>query len=132
MLNTTKTLKRYCKANSNVFFDKKKIMKKNLFINMIDFLSQIEILLLNMWKLLKFQVFLVIFVQNSRFFFQNFPNSRFFFFPKLSKSRIPSKVATLLSFLSFQMYHQSSVPLPLLFLISPRSYYLLLNDLQKK
>ena len=35
---------------------------------MIDFLSQIEILLLNMKKMFKTSGFLVIFVQNSRFF----------------------------------------------------------------
>ena len=43
-----------------------------LFIYMINFLSRIEISLLNMWKLIKFQNF-------PCFFFQNFSNSRVFF-----------------------------------------------------
>ena len=58
MLNSTKTLKRYCKANLNVFLTKKTFDdKKNLTIG-IDFLCQIEIVLFNMLKLLKISDFL--------------------------------------------------------------------------
>ena len=47
MLNSIKTLKRYCKATLNMF--KKNFDDDNFFlIYMIDFLSQIEISLLNM------------------------------------------------------------------------------------
>ena len=51
--------------------------RQTFFIYMIDFLFQIKILLINMLKLLKIPGFLMIFVQNSRFFL-NFQNFRFF------------------------------------------------------
>ena len=53
MLNSIKTLKRYCKATLNIFFNKKKLMMtKKIYLN-DRFLCQIEILLLNMLKLFK-------------------------------------------------------------------------------
>ena len=60
------------------------LMLTNFFIYMVDVLSKIEILLKNMWKLLKLQVFFVIFVYNSSFFSKN-----------LKFQVFPGKVATL-------------------------------------
>ena len=45
---------------------------------MIDFLCEIKILLLNMKNLFKNPIFLMNFVQSSRFFIQNLLNSWFF------------------------------------------------------
>ena len=59
-----------------MFFNKKEFRWwQKCFIHVIDFLSQIEILLLNMWILFKIPGF-----------FQNFSNSRCFL-PKLENSR---------------------------------------------
>ena len=48
MLNSIKTLKRYCKATLNKFLRKKFYDDNKNFIYMIKFLSQIKIFLLNM------------------------------------------------------------------------------------
>ena len=48
MLNSVKTLKRYCKAILNLSFKKKNFDDDKYFIYMINLLFQIKILLLNM------------------------------------------------------------------------------------
>ena len=39
MLNSIKTLKRHCKANLNMYFNKKNLMMTKNFMYMIDFVS---------------------------------------------------------------------------------------------
>ena len=90
MLNSITSLKIYFKAFLNVFFSKKKF--DDVEICLYDrFLCQTEILLLSIqkffkipglfrffyWLLFKIPEFLMIFVQNARFF-QSFSNFRFF------------------------------------------------------
>ena len=48
MLNSIKTLKKYCKATLNVFFDKKKLDDDQKITHGIDFSYQNKILLLKM------------------------------------------------------------------------------------
>ena len=60
MLNSIKTLIRYCKVTLNEFFSKTIYDGgKNKVIYLIDFLYQIEILLLKYKNCLEFQVFQV-------------------------------------------------------------------------
>ena len=59
VLNCIKILKRYCKVTLNVFFIKTFFGDdKKMLLYMIDFLWQIEFLLMNMLKLLKAPSFL--------------------------------------------------------------------------
>ena len=64
VLNSIKTLKRYCKANLNMFFNEKKFDNDKKFINMIEFRFKPKFY---NWTC------------------ENFPNSRFFF--KISQFR---------------------------------------------
>ena len=62
---------------------------KNNIIYMLDFLCKIEILLLNILKLIKISGFFQVFVQNSSLFFQ--------ISQVLGFSRFPGKMATLIN-----------------------------------
>ena len=66
MLNSIKTFKRSFKVTSNVFFYKKLYDDEKKIVYMIDFLCKIEILLLNMLKLLKILGFFLPLLSNSR------------------------------------------------------------------
>ena len=82
--------KRYCKATLNAFLNKKLIiLTRTKKIYMINILCHIKNFLLNMQKLFKIPGFLVIFVQNSRFFtkFLKFKVFPVFYLPKLSNFR---------------------------------------------
>ena len=98
-------MKRYCKATLNVFFNKKIFGDdKFFFIYMIIFLSQTEILLLNMLKLLKipgFSSFFFLISQIPGYFCLNCQIPGF--------SRIPGKVATLILILLFNKYENLSL-----------------------
>ena len=61
MLNSIQSLKGYRNANFTVFFNIKRIDNNKKIIYMIDFLCQIEILLLNMKKLFKNRGFYQVF-----------------------------------------------------------------------
>ena len=99
VLKNIQTLISYCIFTLNVFCNKKNfdVDKKNL-IHITDFWYQIEILLLNLLKLLKIPGFLFKTPGFTRFF-QNFLNSRCFQAFLLNKSY--SKFFS--SFLGFQV-----------------------------
>ena len=71
MLNSIKTLKRYCQVTLNVFFNQK-LFDDDIKSYLYDrCLCKIEILLLNMLKMLKFEIFKVFYAKVVKF--QVFP-----------------------------------------------------------